>query len=104
MAASNDEATRKQVFAWIAAHEKMFYFPRLPIQPIGVYFSPATRNYFAEDFIRSYRGAMCLLLQSHLEFQVVTPRNLASFSGPLLILPDVQCVSAAELASLRSLV
>jgi hypothetical protein len=104
MAGSNNEATRKQVFAWISAHEKIFYSPRLPIQPIGVYFSPATRNYFAEEFVRSYRGAMCLLLQSHLEFQVVTPRDLVSFSGPLLILPDVQCVSAAELASLRSFV
>ena len=46
MSGSNDLATRK-VFAWIAAHEKTFYRPRGPIHPVGVYFSPATRNYYA---------------------------------------------------------
>jgi len=104
MASSNDWGVRKQVFAWLAAHERTFYSPRHPIQPIGVYFSTSTRNYFPEEFVRSYRGMMCLLLQSHREFEAVTPRSLASFSGPLLILPDVKCVSAAELAFLRAFV
>ena len=101
MSGSNDWATRKEAFKWIAEHEKTFYSPRKPIQPVGVYFSPSTRNYFPEEFVRSYRGVMLLLLQSHREFQVVTPRNLQSFSGDLLILPDVKCLSAAELNSLR---
>src|SRR6202789_423140 len=39
MSGSNDLATRKQVFAWIAAHEKTFYRPRRAIDPVGVYFS-----------------------------------------------------------------
>src|SRR5262249_15468448 len=56
-----------------------------------------------DEFIRSYRGMMLLFLQSHLEFQVVTPRNLDNFSGDLLILPDVKCLSRAELASLQML-
>ena len=104
MSGSNDWETRKEVFKWIAEHEKTFYSPRKPIHPVGVYFSPSTRNYFPEEFVRSYRGAMLLLLQSHREFQVITPRNLDSFSGNLLILPDVKCLSSAELTSLRLLV
>ena len=104
MSGSNDWGTRKEVFKWISEHEKTFYAPRKPIQPVGVYFSPSTRNYFPEEFVGSYRGVMLLLLQSHREFQVVTPRNLESFFGDLLILPDVKCLSSAELTSLRRLV
>ena len=50
-----------------------------PIDPIGVYFSPKTRNFFADEFIASYRGILILLMQKHLEFQIVTPRTLADF-------------------------
>jgi hypothetical protein len=77
MAGSNDLATRKEIFAWIAAHQDTFYRPRHPIQPVGVYFSNKTRDYFAKDFISSYRGCLILLMQTHREFQVVTPRTLA---------------------------
>ena len=65
--------TRKKIFSWIEAHQKTFYLPRSPIHPVGVYFSSATRNYFADEFIRSYRGILILLMQKHLEFRVVTP-------------------------------
>ena len=41
-------------------------------------------------------------MQSHVEFQVVTPRTLASFNGDALILPDVRCLGAAELGTLKS--
>lgn len=96
MAGSNDLATRKKIFSWIAAHEKTFYLPRSPIDPIGVYFSPETRNYFASNFIASYRGILVLLIQKHLEFQVVTPRTLAEFRGRTLVLPDVRVLSDSE--------
>jgi hypothetical protein len=96
MAGSNDPATRKKLFAWIKQNEKTFYLPRAPINPIGVYFSPQTRNYYAQDFIRSYRGILILLMQSHREFQVVTPRTLAEFSGQALILPDVRVLGEDE--------
>ena len=46
MSGSNDLPTRKRIFEWIEKHEKTLYEPRVPIHPIGVYFSPATRNYF----------------------------------------------------------
>jgi hypothetical protein len=102
MSGSNDLETRTAAFHWIAQHEKTFYSARKPIDPIGVYFSPHTRNYFPEEFVRSYRGLMFLLMQSHREFQVVTPRSLQSFSGRVLILPDVKCLGRDELEWLDS--
>ena len=103
MAGSNDLATRKRIFGWIAEHEATFYRPRRPIQPVGVYFSPRTRDYYAQDFLASYRGCMILLMQAHREFQVVTPRTLAEFKGEVLIVPDVREFSDAERGALKSL-
>jgi hypothetical protein len=96
MAGSNDQPTRKQIFDWIKQNEKVFYLPRTPIDPIGVYFSPQTRNYYADDFIRSYRGILILLMQAHREFQVVTPRTLQEFKGSAMVLPSVQMLDANE--------
>ena len=96
MAGSNNYSTRKEIFSWIKAHENTFYQSRMPISPVGVYFSPQTRNYYADQFIASYRGVLILLMQKHLEFQVVTPRTLAGFQGRTLILPDVRVMSDAE--------
>lgn len=104
MSGSNDLETRKTIFHWIKEHEKTFFLPREPVRPIGVYFSPKTRDYYAEEFTESYRGAMMLLMHSHLEFQVVTPRTLAGFRGDALILPDARSIGAAEMADLRSYV
>jgi hypothetical protein len=101
MAGSNDRETRKRIFAWIKAHEDTFYKPRTAIAPIGVYFSPTTRNYYADEFINSYRGILILLMQKHLEFQVVTPRTLSEFQGHTLILPDVRVTNEDERAALR---
>jgi hypothetical protein len=104
MAGSNDPATRKQIFAWIAQHEKTFYLPRAPIDPVGVYFSPDTRNVYADDFIRSYTGILMLLMQSHREFQVVTPRTLAEFHGKTLVLPGVHLMNEREQRSIEQYV
>ena len=102
MAGSNDLPTRKKIFSWIQAHEKTFYLPRSPIDPIGVYFSPDTRNFYADEFIASYRGILILLMQKHLEFQIVTPRTLADFSGQTLVLPDVRMLGESEKSSLQA--
>jgi len=101
MAGSNDPPTRKKIFSWIEQHEKMFYSLRSPLHPIGVYFSPQTRNFYAGDFLRSYRGILVLLMQKHLEFEVVTPRNLAEFRGDTLVLPNVRILSDPEKQWLR---
>jgi hypothetical protein len=103
MSGSNDLPTRTRVFAWVRQHENSFYAPRTPINPAGVYFSPRTRNYFASEFTDSYKGTLALLLQSHIESQVVTPATLKSFRGPVLILPDAKCLSSAEVEAIRSL-
>jgi hypothetical protein len=103
MAGSNDLPTRKKIFSWIQAHEKTFYLPRSPIDPIGVYFSPDTRNFYADDFIASYRGILILLMQKHLEFEIVTPRTLADFRGKTLVLPDARVLGDSEKSSLRAL-
>jgi hypothetical protein len=104
MAGSNDLPTRKKIFLWIQAHEKTFYLPRSPVHPIGVYFSPLTRDFYAEYFIRSYRGILILLMQKHLEFQVVTPRTLKEFTGSTLVLPDVRILDDAERTFLRDFI
>jgi len=101
MAGSNDLATRKIIFDWIAEHEKTFYLPRSPIDPIGVYFSPGTRDFYAKEFINSYRGVLILLMQKHLEFQIVTPRILAEFRGQTLIMPQVRVLGEDEKKSLQ---
>jgi len=101
MSGSNDFETRKVIFKWIGDHEKTFYSPRKPINPIGIYFSPKTRDYFPDTFIKSFTGMMHLLLQSHFELQIVTPRNLSDFNGNVLILADVKCISDDELTFLQ---
>ena len=104
MSGSNDIETRTRVFQWIAQHQKVFYDQRKPINPIGLYFSEKTRDYFPDDFTASYFGVMFLLLQSHLEFQVVTPKTLAQFKGPVLILADVKCLGKEEIDALTSFI
>jgi hypothetical protein len=104
MAGSNDLATRKTVFQWIEQHEKTFYRPRKPMHPVGIYFSPASRNYDATDFLASYRGTLLLLLQKHREFQIITPRTLANFHGEVLVLPNVSVLPETEKALLQSFV
>jgi hypothetical protein len=100
MSGSNDLPTRKRIFEWIEKHEKTLYEPRAPIHPVGVYFSPATRNYFPDEFMRSYQGMVILLLQAHREFQIVTPRTLTAFRGSTLILPDVRVLEDVERTAL----
>jgi hypothetical protein len=101
MSGSNDMQTRHEIFHWIGEHQDIFGAIRDPIGEVGVYFSDTTRNYFPKEFIPSYRGAMLLLLQTHTQFQVVTPRTLAAFRGRTLVLPDVRVLSDQEAASLQ---
>jgi hypothetical protein len=104
MSGSNDQPTRAELFHWIAQHEPVFYDDRSPINPVGVYFSPKSRDYHPQEFLPSYRGMLVMLLQTHREFQVVTPRTLASFKGHLLVLPNVSELNASEKMALRSFV
>jgi len=104
MAGSNDLSTRKQIFEWIAKNEKTLYLPRTPMQPVGIYFSPKSRDYAPDQFLPCYRGTLVALLQAHREFQVVTPRTLSNFHGRLLVLPEVSIWSDAERQALHAFV
>ena len=103
MAGSNDKATRTEIFQWIEKNEKILYSPRLPMHPVGVYFSPKSRDYDPGGFLPSYRGVLVMLLQSHLEFQVISPKTLAEFHGQVLVLPNVTVLTDAERRSLKRL-
>jgi hypothetical protein len=96
MSGSNDMASRTEIFHWVAAHQDVFSGTRVPIGKVGVYFSDATRNYGPKEYIASYRGMVLLLLQAHIQFQIVTPRTLSAFSGSTLVLPDVRVLDDAE--------
>jgi hypothetical protein len=98
MSGSNDLQTRKEIFAWIAKHEDIFGAVRTPVAETGVYFSDATRNLYPAEFVNSYRGDLLLLLQNHIQFQIVTARTLANFRGKTLVLPSVKVVSLEEAA------
>ena len=103
MAGSNDKATRTEIFQWIEKNEKILYSPRLPMHPVGVYFSPKSRDYDPGGFLPSYRGLLVMLLQSHVEFQVITPKTLAEFHGQVLALPNVTVLTDVEKHSLKRL-
>jgi hypothetical protein len=102
MGGSNDLPTRKVIFDWIAANEKTLYSPRSPIEPVGVYFSPKSRDYDVSEFLPSYRGTLVELLQAHREFQVVTPRTLGEFKGKALVLPNVTTLNDVEKGQLEA--
>ncbi|MDR3628595.1 MAG: hypothetical protein P4L45_17245 [Ignavibacteriaceae bacterium] len=96
MAGSNDYSLRKEIFGWIKGNENLLYQQKKSINPVGVYFSPSTRNYFMDDYVKSYYGILHLLLNNHLEYQILTPRTLKDFSGSVLILPDTKIISENE--------
>jgi hypothetical protein len=52
----------------------------------------------------SYRGVLILLMQKHLDFEVVTPRTLANFEGNTLIIPNVRVLGDEEQSMLRKYV
>jgi hypothetical protein len=101
MSGSNDMAERDVIYQWIAAHEDIFGKTRTPIGDIGVYFSDSTRNYYPTEFLKSYRGTLLMLLQSHRQFRIVTARNLKDFDGKVLVLPNVRVVNGEEAQLLR---
>lgn len=101
MSGSNDLATRKLILEWIEKNERALYLPRMPLHPVGIYFSPKSRDYDGKEFLPSYRGALVLLIQQHRALQVVTPRTLAEFRGATLVLPSVTVLNETERQELK---
>lgn len=102
MSQSNDITTRLKVYNWIKNNEEKIYSTRSSINPIGVYFSPKTRNYFPYELSKEYLGIMSILLQTHQEFEIITPRTLHNFTGHILILPGVKIINSTEIDLLNS--
>jgi hypothetical protein len=100
MSGSNDYAARTRVYKWIRDYEDLIYAPRKTISPIAIYFSPATRNYFADEAIKSYMGSMEMMMVNHIETEVVTPSTLGTSKSLVLILPNVKCLSDEEFLEL----
>ncbi|MCF7805470.1 MAG: hypothetical protein K9N46_08890 [Candidatus Marinimicrobia bacterium] len=98
MSGSNDFETRTAAYQWIAENRRQLYAPRKPLNPVGVYFSPQTRNFFPESYTQEFNGIMHLILQGHLPFQILTPRTLDQFEGEVLLLPDAKMLSSGELS------
>lgn len=103
MAGSNDYPLRKRIFSWIKKNEEILYSPRQSINPVGVYFSPLTRNYFAGTYTESFYGILHLLLNNHLEYEIITPNTLKDFNGKMLILPDVRILNKKETDTIEQL-
>lgn len=104
MSSTNDIETRTRVYKWVSENEDIFYpVSGTPIEPISVYFSDLTRNYFSNEFISSYRGILNLLIHAHIPFQIVTSRTLDKLNPKILIMPDVRCLSDDELSSIQKL-
>ncbi|WP_446742641.1 hypothetical protein [Silvibacterium acidisoli] len=101
MSGSNDMTTRSEVYHWVAMHDSLFAGKRVPLGNVGVYFSDMTRNQRPKEFVASYRGVLLMLLRSHVQFQIVTPRSLTNFSGKTLVLPDVQVLDASQASALH---
>jgi hypothetical protein len=102
MSGSNDMPTRVEIFHWIAQHEDIYGALQEPVGETGVYFSDGTRNLYPNEFVDSYRGVLLLLLQNHIQFQIVTPRTLAQFHGKVLVLPNVKIVNGEESSALQT--
>ncbi len=103
MSSTNDMKTRTDVYSWASHYDDIFYAPRITEEPVSVYFSDFTRNYFSEDFTDSYRGIVNLLIHSHLPLQIVTSRTIENLSPEILILPDVKCISENEAGSIKKM-
>lgn len=103
MSGSNDYGTRRQVYKWIKENERLIYGKREPMSPVGVYFSPNTRDYFSESWEQSYFGTLELLMLKDIEFEIVTPRTLDKFKGGLLIFPDVKSLGEEEIGQIKAI-
>jgi hypothetical protein len=103
MAGTNDPKARREIFGWIKRYQDILYSPRAPLTPAGVYFSPSARLASPGAFTESYEGLLSLVLQSHLEFRIITPRNRDAFKGPVLLAPGLTGLAADERAWLDAL-
>lgn len=78
-----------------------------PVPFVGVYFSQDTRDFFGQDdfeerYMAEFAGACKALLEEHILFDIVTPRNLDDLTKyRVIVLPNTVCLSKNEVDVLR---
>ncbi len=110
MARLVDADFRRQLFAWIAAREADLYDPVLrPYANVAVWYSQSTVDYRdrglweTSDRTDAFYGALSLLLESHIPFEVLSERQLERLADfDVLILPQVEALSDAQAEALRA--
>ncbi|HID92514.1 MAG TPA: T9SS type A sorting domain-containing protein [bacterium (Candidatus Stahlbacteria)] len=94
---------RTQIFHWISVNGDIFYNEREPVNAVGVYFSPYSRDY--SDWggwgahLAGFMGLIMALMELHYEVQVVTPKTIGSLDAsevPVLFLANTACMSDEE--------
>lgn len=103
MSSTNDLGTRKEVYKWIAENSDKLYYKHYPVDPVGIYFSPETRNLFADEYPESFFGTIFLLANSHIDYDIITPKTLSDFNHKAIILPDAKCLNNEEIETLNHL-
>jgi len=107
-----DADFRRQLFAWIAAHESTIYDPLLrPYANIAVVYSQQTLDYRGRgswelgDYADGFAGMLMMLLESHIPFAVLSERDLARLADyEAAILPDFAAMSEAQAQAIRDYV
>ncbi len=95
----------KRLNAEIAARQE--FTGGEPVPHVGVYFSQDTRDFYGQDdfeerYMAEFVGVCKALLEEHILFDIVTPRNLAEASKyKAIVLPNTACLSHAEADLLR---
>lgn len=113
MADTVDGAFRTQLFQWIADNESALYDTH-SVADVGLLYSPRTRDlvdtvsgepYDVQDSVHfaAYRAVAKRLYQAHIPFDVVIDTNTAAFARyRVLLVPEVQAMSAATLSALHT--
>ncbi len=113
MSGSVDGEARTELFAWIAANEKIYYGKGIEIYAnVGLYYSRYSIVF--HDFRKrmepwrcagEFLGTSMMLLQLHIPFRVVTTADMDSLSGiDTLILPNIACLSDTEAEAIKTFV
>ena len=81
-----------------------------PVPYAGVYFSQDTRDFYGQDeyeqrYMSEFLGACKTLMEEHVLFDIVTPRNLADLAHyKVIVLPNTACLSPGEVEALHQFV
>ncbi len=89
-------------------HAKRAHFGQSPVQDVGIYYSSRTRDWIGRekpaDWLLSFQGAHKAMVYEHIPWGVIheeslSPETLMKF--PVVLLPNVDILSEAEVALLR---